>query len=132
MVNACARVYYSVFSQIHIYAFVMNFFLFFEVHCACIHYHSHTYIRHKDIASLLPRHTSVNTEKHAEGLHFSAFIYSGDTIPYIRMVCTQPRWQKRIHTCINLCRVTPLLQVHMDTVHMSDLSSICAPWPNPM
>ena len=35
--------------------FVMNFFLkTIEVHCACIHYHSHTYIRHRDIASLLP------------------------------------------------------------------------------
>ena len=45
-----------------------------EVHCAGIYYHSHTYIRHRDIASLLPRHTSVNTYKHAEGLHFSAFI----------------------------------------------------------
>ena len=37
--------------------FVMNFFI--EVHCACIHYHSHTYIRHRDIASLLLRHMSM-------------------------------------------------------------------------
>ena len=35
--------------------FVMNFFQkTTEVHYACIHYHSHTYIRHRDIASLLP------------------------------------------------------------------------------
>ena len=47
---------------------------FSKNYCACIHYHSHTYIRHRDIASLLPRHTSVNTLEHAEGLHFSAFI----------------------------------------------------------
>ena len=44
--------------------FVMNFFLkTVEVHCACIHYHSHTYIRHRDIASLRPRHTSKNTPR---------------------------------------------------------------------
>ena len=32
-----------------------------EVHCACIHYHSHTYIRHRDRASktyfLMPKYT---------------------------------------------------------------------------
>ena len=59
-VYACARVYYStVFSQIHMLCDEF-FSKTIEVHCACIHYHSHTYIRHRDIASLLPRHTSVN------------------------------------------------------------------------
>ena len=44
-----------------------------EVHCACIHYHSHTYIRHRDIASLLLRHTwsmPKNTPKHPGGFAF--------------------------------------------------------------
>ena len=58
-VYACARVYYStVFSIIIIHTLCDDFFV-----CACIHYHSYTYIRHRDKASKLLRHTSVKTRR---------------------------------------------------------------------
>ena len=53
-----ARLLNSLLQIVTSHMLCVDFFL--EVHCVYIHYHSHTYIRHRDIAPLLLRRTSVN------------------------------------------------------------------------